>query len=271
MNLKLIALSTAGVIGLFGFFSSYYTIDEGEEGVVLRYGKVVRLAGSGLHFKMPFMESVEKISIRTQTVALEKVAMYSKDQQPAEAKISITFSILEGHSDKLYANLGDIENAFVRIIQPIVLQEFKNVFGKFTATSAIQDRTRLTTDTMMSVNQALKNYPYLKVTGVQIENIDFSDVYEKTIEERMKAEVEVQRSQQELSKEKVQSEIKITKAKADAEAELMKAKAEAEALDIKGDAIARNPSIVELTKAEKWDGKLPQITGNVTPFMNIKQ
>ena len=43
-------------------FLSYYTVNEGERGILLRYGKIVKVAEPGLGFKIPFMESVEKIS-----------------------------------------------------------------------------------------------------------------------------------------------------------------------------------------------------------------
>lgn len=45
-------------------FLSYYTVNEGERGILLRYGKIVKVAEPGLGFKIPFMESVEKISTR---------------------------------------------------------------------------------------------------------------------------------------------------------------------------------------------------------------
>jgi hypothetical protein len=33
----------------------------------------------------------------------------------------------------------------------------------------------------------------------------------------------------------------------------------------------KNPALVELTKAERWDGKLPTtvVPGNATPFISI--
>ncbi len=41
-------------------FLSYYTVNEGERGILLRYGKNRKVAEPGLGFKIPFMESVEK-------------------------------------------------------------------------------------------------------------------------------------------------------------------------------------------------------------------
>lgn len=269
LSLKKILFGIVAFVALIVLFSSYYTIDEGEEGVVLRYGKAVRTSGSGLYFKMPVIESVVKFSTRTETMREEKIPVYSKDQQPADTTISITFHIVDGKSSEIYNDFGNIQNAYSNVIRPNMLQDFKNVFGKYTAAMAIQERERLVNDAINNINRSLNKYPAIQVTGIQIEDINFSQTYEKTIEDRMKAEVEVQKAQQELSKEKVQADIALTQAKAKADAQLLAAEAEAKSLDIKGEAIHKNPEIVKLTYIEKWNGQLPQVSGSATPLINL--
>ncbi|BCP51747.1 hypothetical protein K32_03640 [Kaistia sp. 32K] len=51
------------------------------------------------------------------------------------------------------------------------------------------------------------------IEAVQIENIDFSDTYEAKIEERMSAEIEVQKLKQNAEREKVQAAITVTQAR----------------------------------------------------------
>lgn len=259
------------LFGLMVFFGTYYTVDEGEEAVVLRYGNIVKVSEPGLHFKIPFVDSAEFIETRTATVPLKDIPVYSKDQQPAVVQLSVTFNVVKTQSGNIYQEFRTVENAFARVVEPNVLQDLKNVFGKYTATMAIQERSRLTTDVTAAIKQSLSKYPYLSINSIQIENIDFSETYEKTIEDRMRAEVEVQKAQQELAKEKVNSEIALTQAKAKAEAELLQAKAEAESLDVKGEAIRKNPEIIRLSYIEKWNGVMPQVSsGNgVTPIIQM--
>jgi regulator of protease activity HflC (stomatin/prohibitin superfamily) len=120
------------------------------------------------------------------------------------------------------------------------------------------------------------------VESVQIENIDFSDAYEASIEQRMLAEVEVQKVQQNAEREKVQAEIKVIQAQAEADSQVARAKAEAEAIELKGraeaqairvrgQALAQNPGLVNLVAAENWDGKLPStmVPGSAVPFVNV--
>jgi regulator of protease activity HflC (stomatin/prohibitin superfamily) len=60
------------------------------------------------------------------------------------------------------------------------------------------------------------------------------------------------------------------KAIAEANAKIATARGEAESIRIINEALAHNPQYVQLKAIEKWDGKLPQVTGAATPFINLK-
>lgn len=74
---------------------------------------------------------------------------------------------------------------------------------------------------------------------------------------------------------KVENEVRKTKAEAEkrivqAEAEVKIAEAEAQAVKLRGVALASNPQVLQQMAIEKWDGKLPQVSGGATPFINLK-
>lgn len=46
-------------------YSSFYTIEPGEKGVVLRFGKFNKFASSGLNFKVPLIDDVVKVDVET--------------------------------------------------------------------------------------------------------------------------------------------------------------------------------------------------------------
>src|SRR5260221_12749640 len=75
---------------------SWYTVDQTERGVRLRYGAVVGTAQPGLGFKIPLIDSVEKISVKTSTYSWDKMNSYSYDQQPAGFNISVTLRASPG-------------------------------------------------------------------------------------------------------------------------------------------------------------------------------
>jgi regulator of protease activity HflC (stomatin/prohibitin superfamily) len=64
MNRGTIAAAVLGLIAIFAILGSWYTVDQTERAVLLRNGAVVGTAQPGLGFKIPVIDSVEKISVR---------------------------------------------------------------------------------------------------------------------------------------------------------------------------------------------------------------
>lgn len=280
--LKIVSVAIAIVIGLYIAITGWYTVDAGERAVQLRNGAIIRTNDAGLYFKLPFIDSVKYISTRTQNRSFNELSTYSKDQQPAKIRASVTYKVPAREAENVYLNFRDIEGLASNTIERQVPNQIENVFGHYSAIEAVQKRAQLTKDVNDAIKQSLENYPII-VESVQIEDIDFSRAYEQSVEDRMKAEVEVQTQKQNLEKEKITAEIAVTKAQAQADATLAQAKAEAEAAILKGEAEAKaitaktkalqaNSALVELTKAEKWDGKLPAtvLPNSTLPFIDAK-
>jgi regulator of protease activity HflC (stomatin/prohibitin superfamily) len=161
-------------------FGSWYTIDQGERGVQLRYGAIAGIAEPGLNFKLPFIDTVKEVSVQNQTIIYESVESYSKDQQPATLRISVSYHVPEASVEELYSQYGTIDKMVERLISRRVPDEVKNVFGRYTAISAIQERSKLGID----INQGLKegvDGPVV-IDSVQVEDVTFSDAYEQSIE-----------------------------------------------------------------------------------------
>lgn len=278
------------ITGLIGFiflllvstlFGSWYTIDEGERGILTRNGAVTGEAAPGLHYKLPFVDGVDKVSLRTQLTEFKELAAYSKDQQTAIMRISVNWEANPAEVKRIYTQYGSLEAVAAKLIQPKVFEETKTVFGQFTAQSTIQDRERLNQLVKEAIAESVAGVA--TVTSVQIENIDFSDAYEAKIEARMAAEVEVLKLEQEAKQAEVTAKITVTQAQAQADSQLAVAKANAEAtriageaeayaIDAKGRALKDNPALVSLTQAERWDGKLPatMIPGGAVPMLDLK-
>lgn len=270
----------AGLIGLTILGGSWYTVGEGYRGVSLRNGAVIGTAEPGLGFKMPIIDSVVDISVQTQAQMYENILAYSRDQQTAGLSLSVNYRLPADQVEVIYREYGGEAGVVSRLLDRQVLEEVKNIFGKFNAATAIQERERLAAEVQMAIQTAVVG-PII-VESVQIENIDFSDAYENSIEQRMLAEVEVQKVRQNAEREKVTAEITVIQAQAEADAQLARATAEAEAVRIRGEAEADaieakgaalrdNPALIDLVQAERWNGTLPttMIPGTTVPFLNM--
>lgn len=276
-------IAIVGLAALFAVGGSFYTIDQGEEGVVLRNGAYVETVGPGFHTKTPFLDSVVEHSLRQQTVTFEGMESYSNDQQPAHITLSVTFQPLPLSGERLYEQFGGTEGFVSRVLTPRVPAVFKNVFGQFQAETAIRERARLNQEALAIIETSLGELTSeVNIISVQIEDISFSDVYIQSIEAKQLATVEVQKRNQELQTKKVEAAITVTNAQAQADSELAIAtakatavkllgEAEAEAINARGKALRENPNVVALVTAENWDGKLPvtMLPGGTVPFLNV--
>lgn len=270
-----------GICILLLLTSSWYTVDEGERGILLTNGRVTDVVSSGLHFKIPFFQSVAKMSTRTVTIRGDKLAMYSFDQQTAELYISVTYHIAPEQVKDVYTRYGK-DGIYHNGIQPRVNEVSKTVFGQFTASRAIQEREKLNQEMNIAIKRELSGVPAI-IENIQIENVDFSETYERAVEQAAKAKADVERAKSELARVEQEAQQKVknaeaeaaaTKARAEADAYSIKIQGEAEAEVIRqrGQALKDNPAMIELIKAERWDGKLPQtiVPGSTMPFMEIK-
>src|ERR1700749_1870267 len=240
--------------------SSWYTVDQGERGVLLRNGAVIGEAEPGLGFKIPLFDTVEHISIQSQNSRYSDVKTYSRDQQPATLRVSVNYHVTDERA--VYTAYKSIQNMIDRLVTPQVYTWSENIFGQFNAVSAVQDRAQLNTELAIALRKVVRGP--LTIESVQIENIDFSGKYEEAVEARMEATVRQQQAEAEAAATRTRADAKAYSAKVQGEAE-------ASAIRNRGDALRDNPGLPALVTAEKWDGHLPttMVPGGTVPFLKV--
>lgn len=126
------------IVVLFAVFSSFYTVDQEEEAVVLLFGKYDRTTGPGLHFKMPF--GVEKnYNVPTQRVLKEEFGF--RTNQPG---IVTTYSTANYEAESVMLT-GDLNIADVTwIIQYRIKDPYAWLFH-------VEDQGRTIRDISQSV------------------------------------------------------------------------------------------------------------------------
>ena len=99
-------------------------------------------------------------------------------------------------------------------IQSIVIEKTKAVLSSHKAMNIIANRAAISPEVEAAVKAAVDDNYYVSVEAVVLTNIDFSDSFEKAVEEKMVAE-------QAKLKADYDNETKLAKAKADAEVKLL--------------------------------------------------
>ena len=282
LNLKSIVGGLLAVLLLIALMGSWYTVNETERGVLLRNGALVGVVEPGLSFKIPLIETVKRISVQSNATTYQGLQAYSKDQQTATLNVSVSWHVVPAEVGKVYMQYQDLDGLVSRLISRQVPTQVENVFGQYNAVSAVQNRGKFVADVTKAIRDSVTG-PVV-IDGVQVENIDFSDDYERSIALRMKAEVEVKTREQMLATEQVEAQIVVTRAQAEADSKVAQAKADAEATRLRGNAeadaikaktlaLSSNPMLIELTKAERWDGKLPTtvLPNGTLPFIDASK
>lgn len=281
MSTRNILLAILAVIIASAVFSGMYTVNDRERGVILTNGKVTGIAEPGLHVKMPFVQSVVFISTQNQSIAFTGVTAYSKDQQTATLRVSVSYHVPEAEVANVYSKFSSLEGLQSRLIERQVPTQVENVFGQYTAADSVVKRVEFGVNIDKAIRGALVGP--LVVDSVQVENIDFDDAYEGNIRKMMEKNVEIltqknetlrqgETNLQNVNRATAEAEATVAKANADAEAIRVRGAADAYAIEVKAKALAQNSNLISLTIAETWDGKLPthMVPGNAVPFLNVK-
>ena len=267
-------------------------VNAGHRGIKLVWGKVVSNSlPEGLYFYNPISTNIVTMDTRLQkkTTRLET---YTKDIQQTTMYITVNFFVDPNNAHILYQRIGT--NYGSTLIEPALLSAVKDVVGKVEADKFINNRELVTEEIKQKLSKALDGSNVI-IQSVSIEDIAFSGAFEAAIEAKQIATQEAIKSQNETVRVEEEGKQRVIKARAESDSKKAqsdadayaievesKAKAEAirqmglaesEAIREKSKALAQNANLVELTKAERWNGALPQnIYGaGPVPFLDISK
>jgi regulator of protease activity HflC (stomatin/prohibitin superfamily) len=240
-------------------------IGAGERGVVLNLGAVSNtIMNEGLNFRTPFIQSVHVFDVKMQKDEVETGAA-SKDLQEVKTTIALNYHLMVDQVNKLYQNIGtDFKR---RIIDPAIQEAVKAATAKFTAEEAITKRQEVREEIKKILTARLQR-EYIVVDEVSITDFDFSNEFNRAIEEKVTAEQKALQAKNTLEQKRYEAEQIVVTATATAQS--IKIQSEAannekyvalKALDVQSEAV------------KKWDGKLPvqMIPGSAVPFIHIGQ
>ncbi|MBQ8475298.1 MAG: prohibitin family protein [Clostridia bacterium] len=261
---QLVAL--LGVVIMAG--SCVAHVPTGHTGVVTTFGHVEDYTyEAGIHIKNP-MSKVVNMDNRTQKETLE-LSCFSSDIQEVIITYTVNYQIDKENAQTIYRTIG--ENYYEKIITARIQDSVKTVSAKFSAENLVGSRNDLSTQIEEMLRASLAEYN-IELVGASIENMDFTDAFTDAVEAKQVAEQNKLKAQTEAQQKVIEAEaaaqVKVIEAQAEADAILAKATAEAEANAKLAASIT--DELIDYQYAEKWDGKLPQITGgdSVIPVLD---
>ena len=270
------------LLGTFLLFSSFVVVDSGRVGVVRTLGAVQPEAlEEGFHFKKPFLDTVEQIDVRLRK-AENQAGAASKDLQVVQTRVAVQYSLTAEVTPLTFQKIGPRSIVESTLINPAIMESVKAVTARYTAEELVTSRAQVKNNIQQAIEEFVDTTLEQKgVTGalslanVAITDFDFSAEFNRAIEEKVKAEQEALKAKNEKLRRVTQAEAAAAERElaADAEAYQIEAasRARAEAIRREAEALKDNPELIQLRIAEKWNGALPQVTGDsALPLLNLE-
>ena len=220
---------------------SFATIPAGHRGVVIRFSAVTgTILNEGLQMKLPFFDSVVKMSVQTEKYEIG-AASASRDLQDVNTTIALNWRLDPSMAAEVYRTLG-LE--FIdRIAAPAVQETIKQVTAKYIAEDLILKRETVKNEIQENLSNRLLERGIITET-VSITEFRFSSTFVAAIEAKVAAEQAVWESRNKLERVKVEAEQAQAAAKGEADARIAKAIGEAEYIRVVTEAqVAANKDI----------------------------
>lgn len=208
---------------------SFHTVDTGEVAVVKHLGEAKEVRTSGTHFDFWMTESYVRYDAKVQNVDISTLA-YSSDAQTMDVTMTLQYQIMSDRAIEIAKEYGSLDILQNRI-QSIAIEKAKSVLSSYKAMDIISDRATMSPLVEEAIKNAIADKYFVTVSTVVLTNIDFSDAFEKAVEDKMIAEQNQLRAEYENA-------AKIAAAEAEAQAAIQKAEGEAEAKKVAADAEA---------------------------------
>ena len=228
--------------------SSFHTVEAGQVAVVKHLGEARNVRTAGTYFDFWITEKYEYYDAKVQNMDI-KTQAYSKDAQTMVITMNVQYKIDEDKVIDIANHYGTIDLLANRI-ESIAIEKTKATLSSYSAMNIIETRANISPLVEETIKKAVNEEYCVDIVAVVLTNIDFSDAFEKTVEDKMIAEQEklkaeyeketaIVNAEKELEVAKLQAQAKLEKAKADAEAQIEVARAEAEAVKLKSIEVAR--------------------------------
>ncbi|MDC0193361.1 prohibitin family protein [Candidatus Nitrosopelagicus sp.] len=249
--------------------SAISIVDAGFRGVLLHWNAVDLVSPpleEGLHFIVPFQDSVIPLEVRTLKYT-KSTTSASQDLQTVSTEITVNYHPEPNSVNYLYKEVGlDYEN---RIIQPTVEEVVKQVTANYNAEELITKRPQVKADIEAEISSRLADFN-ITTEIVSITDFQFSILFAQAIEAKVEAEQRALQAENDLKRIEVEARQFEAQAIGIAQANIAEAAGEAEAINIINQALANNPFYLEWLKTQQWDGVLPLVVGEGgTPFIQI--
>jgi membrane protease subunit HflC len=266
----------------------FYTVQPPERAGVRRLGTVVTPpVGPGLHFKLPWIDTVDTIQTSLDTFQMNNLTVYTVDNQAVSVGVGVSYHIPASAVMHLLYGVGRSGNIDIaENIGPVLADRVLRVFSTQNTVGISANRQQIASDIRQQVADALGSIFGLEITDLQLSSITYSPSFQASVEAAVQAKNDAIRAENTVSKVRCEGEqakvqadaqaaVRIAQARAQRESAILTAEGEAQAATLTGEAeakegaaVAANPTVVLYEASHRWNGQLPgtMLSGTSAPL-----
>ncbi len=243
-----------------------HVVDAGTVGVQMTWGEVdPDIHPEGLYWVNLISQEMVDYDVRIQKLEA-KASASSKDLQVVTTNVAVNYRVSSAQAAKLYQDVGRLPDVEVRIIEPAVQEAVKKTTAQFTAEELITKRQAVKEGIHTALRLTVEAL-HVDVTELSITDFKFEKNYQDAVEAKQVAEQTALTAKNDLTRIEIEAQQTEAAARGRANALLIEAQAEASAQELLRETLT--DEIVQLRAVEKWDGKMPVVSGEAGAFVDL--
>ena len=156
--------------------------NEWQRAVILRLGRYKRTAGPGIFLRIPLLEKLRKLDIRTQVMDVEKQSIITKDSVTVEVDAFVYYMIKEKEAAKAILNVENWEQASTTLAQTTL----RDKVGKHVLDDLLSKKDELGIEIKEILDRDTDNWG-IAVTAVEIKDVIIPDSMERAMAKEAEA------------------------------------------------------------------------------------
>jgi len=162
---------------------SLFIVKQWEKAAVLRLGKIIKTVEPGLNFRIPFIDTVTKVDMRTQTVDLKGQSAITKDNISLGVD-AVVFMTIED-PEKIITQIVDYRDAVSKYAQTAI----RNIIGQYDLDDLLESREEIAIKLKEEIDKLAKDWG-IDVTRAGLQDISLPEDMKRAFAVQAEAERE---------------------------------------------------------------------------------
>jgi regulator of protease activity HflC (stomatin/prohibitin superfamily) len=219
------------VIGGWGAFRSFHSVNAGHVLVVRQFGEIVGQRGDGFQTIAPW-QNAEEVSVQVESQrfqmddrgtaegAIASGPAISEETQPVYAVVTLNYRVSDKAVQELFTDVGS--TYFDKVVAPRVFQVFKNETVKFKSVAVAPNREQIRQAVQLELDRQLQSFS-IDVVDFLINDLDFPQEFTQAIERKQVATQDALAARQKVEQSKAEAQQEIERARGQAQAQRLRA------------------------------------------------